>query len=151
VRLLGLDIGERRIGVAVSDEKRRIATPLKVLDGSALANPAPLRTIAEDFEVDGLVIGLPLSLDGSEGPQAARVREVGRRLSEALGLPVAYVDERLSSVQASRAMQDAGVSSKGQRGRLDMVAAALLLQGYLDSMRSDAEDANDATGAEEAK
>ncbi len=137
MRLLGLDIGEARIGVAVSDPGGTIASPLDVLDARQLARDIrPLKTLAEDYEVAGLVIGLPLSMDGTEGRQAASVRSAGDRLGRALGLPVTYADERLTSATASRAMGEGGVNSKKQRGRLDMVAAAIILQSYLDANRA---------------
>ncbi len=113
MRLLGLDIGEARIGVAVSDPGGTIASPLDVLDARQLARDIrPLKTLAEDYEVAGLVIGLPLSMDGTEGRQAASVRSAGDRLGRALGLPVTYADERLTSATASRAMGEGGVNTR---------------------------------------
>ncbi|MDP2182421.1 MAG: Holliday junction resolvase RuvX [Actinomycetota bacterium] len=136
MRILGLDIGERRIGVAVSDPGLRVASPVKVLDARAIAGSSALRQIVEDYEIDQVVVGLPLSLDGTEGPQAQHVRQVVGELADLLGLPVHFYDERFSSVEAGRAMQAAGLSERQKRGSVDMVAAALLLQGYLDSLRS---------------
>jgi putative Holliday junction resolvase len=134
MRRLGLDIGEKRVGVAVSDPSGRVATPLKVLEASALTGEATaLRRLVEDYEVGELVVGLPLTLAGDEGPQARRVRAEAERLAKAVGLPLAMWDERLSSTAAARAMGEAGEDSRARRGRLDMVAASLLLQGYLDS------------------
>lgn len=136
MRLIGLDIGKARVGVAMSDPAGTIASPVAVLDARKLSRDIrPLKTLVEDYEAEGLVIGLPLSMDGSEGPQAAAVRSVGDRLGKALALPVVYADERLSSSTASRAMSDGGVRSKGQRGKLDMVAAAIILQSHLDGIR----------------
>ncbi|MDO8949313.1 MAG: Holliday junction resolvase RuvX [Actinomycetota bacterium] len=136
MRLLGLDIGEARVGVAVSDSGLTIASPVAVLDGRRLARDiAPLRELVEEYEVSGLVIGLPLGMGGTEGAQAVLVRDIGTRFGHELTLPVTFVDERLSSKEASRAMSGGGVSSKRQRGRLDMVAAALILQTYLDGQR----------------
>jgi len=136
MRVLGLDIGEKRIGVAVSDPSGTIATPLTVLDAvRVLGDGRELVRIAEDYEAELVVVGLPRSMDGSEGPQAARVRAAARRLAGFLRLPVEYCDERLSSVQAKRAMTDAGVSDRDKRGSVDMVAAALFLQSYLDAHR----------------
>jgi putative Holliday junction resolvase len=133
VRALGLDIGERRIGVAVSDPTGIVATPLVVLDARALARDAtPLRRLVGDYEPSLLVVGLPLTLAGKEGPQAAIVKATVRRLIEPLGVPVAYHDERLSSTAANRAMADAGADGRARRGSVDMVAASLLLQSYLD-------------------
>ncbi len=118
--------------MAVSDPERRVATPLCVLDASVLHDPRALATLASDYEVGGLVVGLPLSLDGTEGPQARHVREVGTRIAESLGMPVEFTDERLSSAEASRSMSAAGSSAKASRGKVDMVAAALFLQSFLD-------------------
>ena len=136
MRVLGLDIGEKRIGVAISDPSGTVATPLVVLDAKrVLGDGRELVRIAEDYEAQLAVIGLPLSMDGSEGPQAASVRAVGERLARFLRLPVEYYDERLSSAEARRSMTAAGVSDRDKRGSIDMVAAALFLQSYLDAHR----------------
>jgi putative Holliday junction resolvase len=136
MRVLALDIGEKRLGVAVSDASGTIASPLKVLDAvPALADGRDLRRIVEDYEVELMVVGLPLSLDGSEGPQARRVRQAGERLARFAGVPVMYVDERLSSAEARRSMTEAGISDRDKRGSIDMIAASLFLQSYLDSTR----------------
>jgi putative pre-16S rRNA nuclease len=136
VRRLGFDIGERRIGVAVSDPSGTVATPLVVLDARKLAGDlAPLRRLIDDYEPGELVVGLPLTLAGDEGPQASCVKVTVRRLLEPLGIPVAYHDERLSSTEANRAMAASGADERARRGSVDMVAAAILLQGYLDARR----------------
>lgn len=140
MRRLALDIGERRIGVAVSDPSGRVATPLMVLDARELARDAkPLRRLLEDYEPGEFVVGLPLTLSGDEGPQAAAIRATVRRLIEPMGVPVTYHDERFTSTDAKRAMAEAGADSRAQRGSVDMVAATLLLQSYLDT-RSNTED-----------
>jgi len=134
MRVLGLDIGTVRIGVAVSDAGGSVASPLVVLEARGLASDIrPLARIVEDYEVEQIVVGIPLTLSGDEGPQAATTREVAEAISLALDLPVAYVDERLSSAEARRVMREAGMSDREQRGSVDKVAAAILLQGYLDS------------------
>lgn len=136
MRRIGLDIGERRIGVAVSDPSGRVATPLVVLDARALARDAkPLRRLIEDYEPAEFVVGLPLTMAGEEGPQAAAVKMTVRRLIEPLGIPVIYHDERLTSAEAKRAMAAAGADSRARRGSVDMVAAAVLLQSHLDAHR----------------
>lgn len=141
MRHLAFDIGERRIGVAVSDPSGRVATPVIVLDTRALAaDRAPLRRLIEDYEPELLVVGLPLTMAGAEGPQAQSVRATVGRLLEPLGIPVAYHDERLSSTEAERAMAAAGSDSKARRGSVDMVAAAILLQSFLDAKRPEDED-----------
>lgn len=137
VRALGLDIGSVRIGVAVSDPSGNVASPITVLDARALvADPGPLRRLVEDYETECLVVGLPLTLAGEEGPQAQAVREQAERLAREVGLPVEYADERLSSEEARRSMVASGLSEREQRGALDKVAAAIILQGWLDARRT---------------
>lgn len=139
MRVLGLDIGERRVGVAVSDPSGCIATPVKVMPAPLSADRGALRRLAEDYEPDLLVVGLPLSLDGREGPQAARTRAEAERIARLLEVPLEFADERLSSVAAERAMSEAGLDSRARRGAVDMVAASLMLQTYLDARRTDPE------------
>lgn len=134
MRILALDIGERRIGVAVSDPSGTIASPICVLEARAvLGDGRDLVRIVGDYDVERIVVGLPLSLDGSEGPQAARVRSAAARLATFVSVPFDFADERLSSAEASRAMGEGGVGGRGQRGQLDKVAASLFLQAYLDA------------------
>lgn len=136
MRALGLDIGSVRIGVAVSDPAGSVASPLTVLDARELAGSIkPLKRIVEDYEAEILVVGLPLTLGGEEGPQAASVRKTAKDLADRLGLPLAFVDERNSSAEAKRAMHSAGLSEREQRGTLDKVAAAIVLQAWLDAGR----------------
>lgn len=133
MRFIGLDIGETRTGVAVSDPEGRVANPITVLETKRLlADPRPLRELVEEGDARQLVVGLPLTMAGEEGPQAVRVRELADRLASALGIPLAFVDERLSTAEAKRMLTAAGRSEKEQRGMVDMVAAALLLQTWLD-------------------
>jgi putative Holliday junction resolvase len=137
MRVLGLDIGARRIGVAISDPDGCVATPLKVLDARVLARDiTPLRRLVEDYDVDLIVAGLPLTLAGDEGPQAAEVRKRAEELACLLRLPLELWDERLSTAEATRSMSASGVSAKDSKAAVDMVAAALILQGFLDSRRS---------------
>jgi putative Holliday junction resolvase len=136
VRAIGLDIGARRIGVAVSDPAGRVASPVAVLDARELGHDAKaLVEMVEDYEAEVLVVGLPLTLGGAEGPQAAEVRVVADRLADRTGVPVEYRDERLSSVEARRVMRDAGMSEREQRGSVDKVAAAIMLQNWLDARK----------------
>ena len=133
MRYVGLDIGERRIGVAVSDDLGRVATPLAVLDAPReFAQGVGLTQIVEEYRIEAVVVGLPLSLDGSEGPQARRVRTLTGRLMAHLDIPFDYFDERLTSSEASMRMRETGVSERDQRGSKDMVAASILLQAFLD-------------------
>ena len=113
-----------------------VASPLAVLDArQALGDGRELSRLVTDYEVELLVAGLPLSLDGSEGPQAAWVRGAAQRLAGLVSLPLDFADERLSSTEARRAMTEAGISDRDKRGRIDMVAAAIFLQSYLDARR----------------
>ena len=144
MRHLCLDIGEKRVGVAVSDPSGRVATPLTVLDAATLASDASaLERIADDYEVGALVVGLPVQLSGDEGPQATNVRRQAERLAAAVGLPLVYQDERLSSAEAKRAMRTAGVPERDARGSVDMVAATIVLQAYLDEHSGTANDGED--------
>ncbi len=140
MRVLAFDIGERRVGVATSDASGLVALPVKVLDASALRDGTTLRRLAEDYEPERIVVGLPLSLDGTEGPQARRVRAQAERIGAELGVPVDFADERLSTQQAARSMLEAGMSERERRGRLDAVAASLFLQAWLDARREEAGD-----------
>jgi putative holliday junction resolvase len=135
--LLGIDPGTRRIGLAVSDPGGTIALPLEVVertrDGGWLVRIAE---VAAERVVVGVVVGLPVRMDGSEGPEAAEARRLAGLLERRLGVPAFFVDERFTSVAANRAMAAADVDSRRRRPVVDKVAAALLLQGYLDAMRS---------------
>lgn len=135
MRVLGLDIGERRIGVAISDPFGNVATPLAVVDAHAtMTDASPLANLLRDYDdIGSIVVGLPLSLDGTEGKQASSAKQVGERIAALLGLPAVFVDERLSSAEAHRRMAEAGADSRKRRGSVDMVAAAVILQSYLDA------------------
>jgi len=133
---MALDIGEKRIGVAISDPDGLVATPLEVIDAKeALAGGAKLARLVGDFEVERVVVGVPVSLDGTEGPQARRVRETAARLARFLPVSMEFADERFTSVEAKRRMRESGADERQQRGSVDMVAASLLLQAYLDARR----------------
>ncbi len=137
MRILALDIGEKRIGLAISDPSGVIASPLRVIDATDLAAAKRLLTsIVEDYEVEKLVIGVPLSLAGEEGRQARRVRSLATRFTEHLGLETVYHDERLSSIEAKRSLLEAGRGEREARGTVDMVAASLFLQSWLDAHRA---------------
>lgn len=133
---LGLDIGEVRIGIAVSDASGSVAMPLKVLPAQeVLAHARSFRMILEDHEPDVLVCGLPETLAGEEGQQAERVRASAERISAASGIPLAFCDERLSSREAKRILRAQGLTERAMRGKVDMVAASLFLQAWLDARR----------------
>lgn len=136
-RILGLDAGERRIGIAISDPEGRVAVPLRVLERRSDA--ADEQAIAETARAEGvelIVVGLPLSLDGTAGPQARIVQEFAGRLGRATGLPIAFCDERLTSVQAERAPAGTRRRAGRRRAPADDLAAAIILQSYLDRQRS---------------
>lgn len=134
---MALDIGEKRVGIAVSDATGRIASPVKVLPASEVIGMArPFRMLLEDYEPEILVCGRPMTLAGEEGPQAARVMEQARAIGRAAGLPVAFADERLSSAEAKRILREQGLNERSMRGKVDMVAASVFLQAWLDEHRA---------------
>jgi putative Holliday junction resolvase len=134
-RVLGIDLGVRRIGLAISDEERRLAFPAGRLERSALARDLEaLRALAAERGATRIVVGLPLHLDGREGVGARAARDFARALGEATALPVELLDERLTTAEAQRALAQA--PSKARRGRkqvIDAMAATLLLRGWLDA------------------
>lgn len=134
-RALGLDLGERRIGVAVSDSEGRVATPLTVLErsGSRKRDHKMIAELVDEYEAGVVVVGMPLSLDGGTGPAARGAEQEAQQLGLALGVPVLTYDERLTTVIAEQALAEAGLSGKARRRRVDMVAASVILQGWLDS------------------
>ncbi len=131
-RLIGLDLGTKTIGVAVSDVELRVATPLTTIRRAKFkADAAELLRIAENEKAFAIVIGLPLNMDGSEGPRAQAARAFGRNLSPLLDVPIVYWDERLSTVAAERVMIEADLSRKKRAERIDAAAAAIILEGAL--------------------
>lgn len=133
---LALDIGEVRVGIAVSDASGSVAMPVKVLPAQEVLSCArTFRLLIEDYEPDVLVCGLPQTLAGEEGPQAARIRAAAERVSRVTNLPVAFTDERLSSREAKRILREQGLTERSMRGKVDMVAASLFLQTWLDEQR----------------
>lgn len=129
---MALDYGERRIGVAISDPTRTLAQPLETVTGSPRAALERIARLVVEHEVDRIVVGLPLLLDGTAGAQARLARSFGERVERETGVAVEFVDERLSSAEARRVLRDAGVSSRKQRGRTDPIAAALMLRTWLE-------------------
>ena len=136
MRALGIDYGLRRIGLALSDPTGTIASPLETVMRRAGKRPpiTKLETIARERDADHLVVGLPLSLDGSESEWCAEVRSVGERLAERLSLEVSFVDERMTSVRAERAVRASGLPKRKRedKRRIDAAAAQLILQAWLD-------------------
>ena len=137
MRVLALDIGEVRIGIASSDATGTVASPVCVLPAQeVLAGARTWRRVLEDFEPELLVCGLPHTMSGEEGPQAQHVREVASEVARCCGIPLEFEDERLSSVEAKRILRRQGLSERRMRGKVDMVAASLFLQTWLDAHKN---------------
>ncbi|MBN9436160.1 Holliday junction resolvase RuvX [Bosea sp. (in: a-proteobacteria)] len=134
-RLLGLDLGTKTIGLALSDVERRIASPLETIQRVKFGlDAAALLKIAEKHAVAGLVIGLPLNMDGSEGPRAQSTRAFIRNLAPLTALPIVFWDERLSTLAVTRTLLDADASRARRAAVVDKMAAAYILQGALDRL-----------------
>jgi putative Holliday junction resolvase len=133
-RLLGVDFGAVRVGLAVSDPDRKIASPLATFERRGREADADFYcNLVRTEEVGMLVLGLPVHTDGREGQKAAEARRYGTWLAEITGLPVAYWDERFTTIQAESALWNAGLTHKQRKARRDRVAAQMLLQAYLDA------------------
>ena len=142
MRLLGLDIGSKTVGVAVSDELGITAQKLetiKIDETRYNFGMRPLKKLVRQYEVDGFVLGLPKNMDGTSGASVARSKAYGKRLEEKFGLPVHYSDERLTTIESRRVLvEDAGIHDRKKRKQvIDQLAAVLILQNYLDLHRKD--------------
>lgn len=143
---MGLDVGTKTVGVAISDALGITAQPVTVVRRSSLkVDLEALAVLARDYEVSRVVVGLPLNMDGSEGPRAEASRKFGGQVGEKLGLPVEYWDERLSTVAAERVLLEADVRRQRRKEVIDQLAASYILQGWLEARanaaaRGDAED-----------
>lgn len=136
-RLLGFDVGTKTIGLALSDVTRAIATPYETLRRTKFtADAKAIAEIVAKQDVGGLVIGLPLNLDGSEGPRAQSTRAFARNLAGHVDLPMAFWDERLSTAAVERHLIEADASRKRRAEVIDRMAAAYILQGALDRLRA---------------
>ena len=134
MRILALDIGQTRTGLAISDPLGRVASPLCVLKTHELTQLSPsCKKIFQDWEPELLLVGLPLSLSGEEGPQCRLIKDLAYNLSQKLSIELQFFDERYSSKEAKQLMHEMGMSEKDMRGKLDMLAASIFLQAYLDS------------------
>jgi putative Holliday junction resolvase len=134
MRILAIDYGSRRIGLALSDPTGTLARPLPFVPAKADAKLArEIAGLARKEEIRLILLGLPRHMDGSPGEAAAKVQAFAALLGNATPIPIQMIDERLSTVQAGRQLQEAGKNTRQQRGRIDSEAAAVLLQGYLDS------------------
>ncbi len=133
MRVLALDIGTVRVGVAVSDPGMRVATPVCVLPSNEVRVCAKsFKNVLSDWEPELLVCGLPYTLNNEEGPQAEFIKSFASDISSTCGIPHVFTDERLSSAQAKRILREKGYSEKAMRGKIDMIAASLFLQAWLD-------------------
>jgi putative holliday junction resolvase len=134
LRALGLDLGSRRIGVAVSDRSGTVASPLTVVhrSGSHAADHERIRALVAEEEAERVVVGLPLSLDGSAGPAAQAATAEAAELASVVGVPVDTFDERLTTVTAERALMEQRMRAEARRRVVDKVAAAVMLQAWLD-------------------
>ncbi len=142
MRLLGLDVGSKTVGVAISDELGITAQKLETIqidESRYNFGMRPLKKLVRQYEVDGFVLGLPKNMDGASGSSVARSKAYGKRLEEKFGLPVHYSDERLTTIESRRVLvEDAGIHDRKKRKQvIDQMAAVLILQNYLDLHRKD--------------
>ncbi len=136
-RVLALDVGEKRVGVALCDETQTLARPLLTLKrASKNEDFARLMAVCREHAIERIIVGLPRTLHGEEGPQARRVRRYAAELQAALNLPIDFWDERFSSVDAQERLASASRRLRA-RGEIDAAAAAIILQEYLDAMNND--------------
>lgn len=159
-RILALDLGEKRIGVALSDEGRLLARSYAVLRrGSRLADFEKISHIVDEQAVNLIVVGLPVLLSGEEGAKAAWVRDYANEMAQRLGLDLVFWDESFSTVEAERSLRARGKKGPRQRQWVDAVAAAMILQSFLDAQRPDTgmglldvgnEESGDVTSSNEA-
>jgi putative holliday junction resolvase len=134
-RLLGLDVGEKTVGIAISDSDFKVAAPVETIRRTKFAaDAARLAQVIGERGVGGLVIGLPVNMDGSEGPRCQSVRQFAANLLKRIDLPIAFWDERLSTAAVTRAMLDLDVSRARRARAVDKMAAAYILQGALDAL-----------------
>ena len=133
-RILGIDYGERRVGLAVSDPLEIIAKPLRVIDRKNTSNIfSEILIIVKQRNVSKIVVGLPLTLKGKYSEQTKVVHNFIDQLKQVVNIPVVHIDERLSSLAAIRSLNELGIKTGHQKGRIDETAAAIILQEYLDS------------------
>jgi len=131
-RILGIDYGDVRVGVALSDPTAFLASPLCVL-AATNAGLAELAALIAEHDVEKIVIGLPRNMDGSEGPAVEKMRAFSERLKKKVSVPIVEWDERLSTVSAHNALREAGLDGKKRKSVVDKVAAQIILQNYLDA------------------
>jgi len=134
-RVLGLDLGDARIGVAISDDDRRMAVPLGTIHTGAPADLKAVAALVREHAATLVVVGLPLSMSGDRGSAAAKADAFADALRSILAVPVELQDERLSTVEAERGLREAGVDGRERRKVVDRTAAAVILQAWLDATR----------------
>ena len=135
-RLLGMDPGTKTIGLALSDAALKVGTPLMTIKRTKFkADAEEIRKIIDKWNIGGFVIGLPINMDGSEGPRCQSIRQFQKNLEDYFDLPMCFWDERLSTVAVTRAMLETDTSRAKRAKAVDKMAAAYILQGALDAMR----------------
>lgn len=144
-RILGVDYGTKRIGLAISDGIGLTARPLDVVSRRAL--PGMLEGLAREYDIGLVVVGLPTGLGGDEGASATGARQLGTEIGETIGVEVVYVDERFTSRMAESALLESGMKRRDRKETVDKVAAAIILQTYLDSHRPPG-NSRDSSGVE---
>jgi len=148
-RLLGLDVGTKTIGLALSDATWIIASPLQTIERKKFKQDAlELRTIINKYDVVGLVIGLPKNMDGSEGPRCQSIKQFSQNLLAEIDIPISFWDERLSTVAVTRTLLEADVSRKRRQELVDKMAASYILQGALDALSAKEWKTSDLTHKE---
>ena len=145
VRAVGIDLGSKRIGVALSNSEGTLATPYEVVERTKdrQGDHRKLRLLVEEAEAEIVVVGLPLSLDGLLGPQARKYQAEADELGRRMGVPVVVHDERFTTVTAERALMEADLDGKARRKVIDKVAAAVMLQDWLDGRAQQADTDDD--------
>jgi len=132
-RVLGLDLGDAHVGVAISDDARRVAVPLGTIPAGAPQDLKAIAKLVSENDVTALVIGHPISMSGARGPRAHHAEEFAGALRSFLQIPIELHDERLSTVEADRALREAGASGRQRRRVIDRSAATVILQAWLDA------------------
>ncbi len=141
MRILGLDYGSKTVGVAISDPTGLIAQPLKTIlrerESMLRRTLTEIAGLAEEYQAEKIILGLPFNMDDTEGERAARTREFARKLALRVNIPVLFMDERLTTVAAAEILDESGIPRSEQKKVIDQVAAQLILQTYLDDARNE--------------
>lgn len=137
MRVLGIDYGDKRIGFAISDQLRIIASPLEVYSRKSLKQDLEyIKKIIDAHQVDTVVIGLPINMDGTLGDRAIKTQEFGEQLKQIINLPIVYIDERWTSKESERVLIQSNVRREKRKSLMDKIAAQNILQRYLDMPKS---------------